>query len=101
MTSSIRQLPLRQHGLVLKAQLTTVRRNYAVRDVPKVVFKTVMGWAEEYVEGNRIKDFEGLWERVEDRNCNFLETLIVLEQVPPEHLEECVEKTRNLLMGVE
>jgi hypothetical protein len=77
------------------------RRNYAVRDVPKVLFKLILGWGEEYIEQNRVREFEDLFQSISDPNDRMIEGLCVQECVPFEHLEECITKTRNLLLGLE
>lgn len=98
---SLRELPVRDHKLRMTALVGMARKNYALRDVPKILHKLIMGWAMEYVEAGDTYGFDGLWRVVSDESDRYLENLAVLECVPWEHLEECVRNTRNLLMGVE
>lgn len=99
--STIRQLPIKDHYLAVRAQISTARNNFAMRDIPKAIYKTVIGWAETYVERKDLYSLDKLMERITNEDDRFLEDLAVLEGVPWEHLEECVGKTRAILLGVE
>lgn len=101
MNSSIRQLSVRDHYLVVRANISTARSEFALKTLPKTIHKTVMGWAEIYVERKDVRSFDNLMERISNENNRFLEDLIITEGCPGEHLEECVRRTRALLLGVE
>lgn len=97
--NSLRELPVRQHKLAVQAMVGTARRNYALRDIPKIISKLIMGWALEYVDREDSYHFEKLWENVQDKNDSFVENLVCLEQCPVEYVEECVRRTREILLG--
>ena len=101
MNSSIRQLSVKDHYLVVRASISTARSDFALKVLPKTISKTILGWAEIYVERKDVRSFDSLMDRISDENNRFLEDLVITEGCPGEHLDECVRKTRALLLGVE
>ena len=99
--TSIRQLPIRDHYLAVRAQISTVRSDFALKQLPKSLRKMILGWAEIYVERKDVRSFDILMDRVANEENRFLEDLVITEGCPGEHVEECVRRTRSLLLGVE
>ena len=96
--TSIRQLPIRDHYLAVKAQISTVRSDFALKQLPKSLRKMILGWAEIYVERKDVRSFDSLMDRISNENNRFLEDLVITEGCPGEHVEECVRRTRALLL---
>lgn len=109
MTNTGMELPVKEHSWLVQSRVNQTQEHYALVTVPRILSKTILGWAEEYVErgegkGEQAKKFaeyclNDLIERVQ--KGHFVEDLVIAEGVAERYIDQCVERIQAFTLGVQ
>lgn len=94
---NLMDIPMKFHAALMESDVRVTQASYAKVEVPRAIKYHVMQDALKAVDAGDEKQFDAICELAQDER--YLERMAIRYYVATEYLDECVQKTKEILFA--